>query len=91
MVALSAARDWVRLRNSAQQMFVRCTMFWLSISRLKVKATKSNKTDGSQRVVPVHSTLIELGFIRYVEANASAGAQQQLIAAGHFTIDFVSR
>ena len=37
---------------------------------------KSVKTKGSIRVVPVHSRLIELGFVRHVEAQRAAGKRR---------------
>jgi hypothetical protein len=38
--------------------------------------SKRTKTGGSQRVVPVHSRLIELGFDRYHTRAVSLGAKQ---------------
>nr|WP_249810840.1 site-specific integrase [Bradyrhizobium sp. 164] len=39
-------------------------------------STKSTKTDGSMRVVPVHSRLIELGFLDYHAGVAARGEQR---------------
>src|SRR5690606_11676058 len=36
---------------------------------------RSIKTAASRRLVPLHSTLVKLGFIKYVERQRKAGAQ----------------
>ncbi|MGC3963419.1 MAG: site-specific integrase [Rhodocyclaceae bacterium] len=46
------------------------------ISVLDDESSKQLKTTGSRRIVPIHSKLIELGFIDFVDAARRAGQQR---------------
>ena len=50
---------------------------WIFHITREGSALKSTKTEGSQRVVPIHSELIKLGFVDY-HARMVAGGKQQL-------------